>query len=241
MSGQLNLIIGPMFSGKTTELIRRYRRHKVAGRSCLFIKFDGDSRYEVEKVTTHDKITVDALKTDLLSKLDKEVNSYDVVCIDEVQFYSDAPFFLDHWATKGKIIDACGLNSTFERRPFKVVSKLIAQADNIIHLTAICEKTKNNAPFSKRIVKNKEEKLIGGKEFYRAVDRNTFFERSSNPQENLERDLRNLLSYFFFEGVINEQEMTHYSEVLDQQINSLDPEVGIMINFKALDAFIKKE
>lgn len=240
MTGQLNLIIGPMFSGKTTELIRRYRRHKVAGRNCIFIKFDGDTRYEIEKVVTHDKITVDAVKTDLLSKVDKQTKSFDVICIDEVQFYSDAPFFCDYWANEGKIVEVCGLNSTFDRRPFKSVSDLIAKADSIVHLTAICEKTKHDAPFSKRLIDNKEEKLIGGKDMYCAVDRVTYFGETVNKKEKLEKNLSRLIEYFLLEGVLCEEDFSELMLTLELQLDNLDFELSLIENFKILEDFIKK-
>ncbi|MCJ7637940.1 MAG: hypothetical protein MUO21_10665, partial [Nitrososphaeraceae archaeon] len=112
-NGQINLVIGSMFSEKTTNLIRRYNRYTIGGKKCLMIKYKNDTRYDSEMVVTHDNIKINAIVCEYLSEADKLINNYDVICIDEVQFYQDAYIFCDKWANEGKIIEACGLNGTF--------------------------------------------------------------------------------------------------------------------------------
>ena len=88
MQGKLNLIIGPMFSGKSTLLLTRYRRYKIAGKNCLLIKYAKDDRYESTEsmIVTHDKLSYRAVACIRLADLDQYINNFDVICIDEIQF-----------------------------------------------------------------------------------------------------------------------------------------------------------
>ena len=183
--GSLNLILGCMFSGKTSELIKRYNRYSIGGKKCLMIKYKNDTRYDNEMVVTHDNIKANAIICEFLYEADNLVQEYDVVCIDEVQFYKDAHIFCDKWAHENKIVEACGLNGTFNRTPFKIISKLIPLAENISFYKAICKETGEDAVFSQLdIVLENENKgkteIIGGSEKYSASDRETFFQ-NKNP------------------------------------------------------------
>ncbi len=192
-NGQFNLIIGSMFSGKSTELIRRYNRYTIGGKKCLMIKYKNDTRYDSEMVVTHDNIKINAIVCEFLSEADKFVKSYDVVCVDEVQFYQDAYIFCDKWANDGKIVEACGLNGTFNRTPFEIISRLIPKSENITFLKAICKETGNDAVYSQLNTDttgmNKDtSELIGGSDKYSASDRETYFKYhpSNSLQEYLD-------------------------------------------------------
>ena len=180
----LNLLIGPMFSSKTTELIRQYNIHKAVGRKCLVIKYAADIRYSKLNVSSHDQWQLNAISANLLADVD--IQDYDVILVDEVQFFPDAAKYCELWANNKKIVYAVGLSGTYQRKPFAVISELLPLADNIMHLTAVCKKTKQPAAFTK--IKNippnintdngKQESqdiIIGGAELYEAVDRNTYF------------------------------------------------------------------
>lgn len=170
-SGKINLIIGPMYSGKTSELIRRYKRYKIANKKCILVKFQEDNRYDLNKVITHDKIGFDAIKTSKLQDIQNLILAYDVICIDEVQFYPDSSNMCNMWANNGKIIEACGLNGDYNRKPFSQISNLIPLVDSLIHLTAIDKKNGLDAPFTIRLTNSNEQKLIGGSEIYEVVSR----------------------------------------------------------------------
>ena len=170
-TGKLNLIIGPMYSGKTSELIRRYRRYNIGGKKCLLIKYFEDDRYNKNKVVTHDNLKCEAINTNELSQLDDQVKKYDVICIDEIQFYPDSAFFCDKWANQGLIIEACGLNGDFNRMPFEQISLLIPKVDNLLHLTAIDKQNGKEAPFTIRLTNDKQQKVIGGYDIYNVVSR----------------------------------------------------------------------
>ena len=173
MAGKLTLILGPMFSGKSSELIRYYKRYKIAGKKCLVIKYAGDDRYDETSVVTHDKVAIEALPASRLLDLEGTAKEYEVICIDEIQFFEDGSMS-DVWADEGKIVIVSGLNGTFQRRPWRVISELVPLADDIIHLKAVCKDNGEDAAFTHRTVGNNSEFMIGGSESYSAVDRKTF-------------------------------------------------------------------
>jgi thymidine kinase len=179
MQGKLNLIIGPMFSGKSTLLLSRYRRYKIAGKNCLLIKYAKDDRYDSNEATivTHDKISYRAIACLRLADLDQYINDFDVICIDEIQFYPDAAIYCDKWANRGKIIEVSGLSGDYKRKPFEQISLLIPLADDIEHVKAVCRASGLDAPFSKRISKEEEQEVIGGEDKYMAVSRGIFFDK----------------------------------------------------------------
>ena len=107
--GAIHLILGPMYSGKTSELVRRYRRYSVAGKKCLLVKHEHDTRYDEKMLCTHDSHKVDAQGCLRLSDLDFDHREYDVICIDEIQFYADNLEFTEKMANQGIIVEASGL------------------------------------------------------------------------------------------------------------------------------------
>jgi thymidine kinase len=195
-NGQLHLILGNMFSGKTSELLRRYRRYKISGKSCIMIKYKNDTRYDPNSVVTHDSIQITAISCTLLSEVDAYITPYDVICVDEVQFYKDAPIFCDKWANEGKIVEACGLSGSYNRTTFVTISNLIPKAESVVFLDAICVNTGNNGAFTKLIVDNVggSTELIGGADKYIPVDRLTYFGTARNYQKILLEELVELNS-----------------------------------------------
>ena len=173
-NGWIELICGPMFSGKTEELIRRLRRSLIAKKKVIIFKPYTDNRYSENKIVTHDNNQYDAIKCEKLQDIEKLINDYEVICIDEIQFYSDAAEYCDKWANNDKIIEVCGLNGDYKRESFEQISLLIPIVENITFLTAIDEKTGEEACFTKRIIDSKELQLIGGKETYIACSRDTY-------------------------------------------------------------------
>jgi len=175
--GSFELILGCMFSGKTSELINKYDRYCIGGKNCLMIKYKGDTRYSNHEVVTHNGIKLNAIICETLHDIEAKniLNQYQVICIDEIQFYKDAYIYCDKWANDGKIVIASGLNGTSERKQFEIISLLIPLADNIIFKQAITRENGNNASFSDSKVVKTCQKLIGGSDIYRAVDRVTYY------------------------------------------------------------------
>jgi thymidine kinase len=181
--GEIHLIIGPMYSGKTTELLRLYNRYYLAGKNCILVKHKDDNRYDPEYVVTHDKQKLKAICTKNLQDIitNKNIVGAEVICIDEIQFYEDAADICDLWANEGKIVIAAGLNGNYLREPFTQVSKLLAkiEMDHLIPLTAICTQTGKQASFTKRISNEKEVKVIGGSEKYISCSRQAYFSETN--------------------------------------------------------------
>jgi len=92
--GSIELIVGPMFSGKSTELQRRIRRHIIAKRDCIVIKYYKDTRYSDDKMATHDQQFLKAMAAAKLEPIFESLLEHDVIGIDEGQFFPDVIFFL---------------------------------------------------------------------------------------------------------------------------------------------------
>ena len=174
--GKVQAIFGPMFSGKSTELLRKIRRHKIASKRCLVINYIMDNRYSTEEVAaTHDKHFIEARKLQRLSELsDEEILSYDVIGIDEGQFFPDLVENCDRWADLGVTVIVAALDCTFEKKSFGNVPLLLAISENVKKLSAICKICNDKASFTKRLTQNKELNLIGGTETYMPVCRKCY-------------------------------------------------------------------
>lgn len=174
-TGKLHLIMGCMWSGKTSELINRYKRYSLGNKKCLMIKYKFDTRYTGEnKIISHDGVTVNSASCSMLYQLEDIVLEYDVICIDEIQFFKDGHIFSDKWANEGKIVEVCGLNGTSDRKPFDVISKLIPLVDKIKTFKAVCRETGKSAIYSHRFSDDVGDICIAGDDKYIALDRKTY-------------------------------------------------------------------
>lgn len=169
--GYLHAIVGCMFSGKSSSLIRHYRRHLVAKRKCLLIKYAGDTRYtDEEYIQTHDclfneKAVACFRLMDLEKKIDLE--PYEVLCIDEIQFYPDNIEFCQKLVGMDKVVIVSGLYADYLRNPFPRMPELIALSDRPEFLTAICHHCHlDNGTTSYRIGQEKDQIVIGGSDKY---------------------------------------------------------------------------
>ncbi|QDJ95080.1 thymidine kinase [Hypsugopox virus] len=172
--GKIELILGPMFSGKTSELGRRIRRHKIAKRDCVIIKYDKDTRYGKD-VFTHDGIAMSAMFTSKLNDLCLDFINFSVIGIDEGQFFTDIVEFCERMANLGKIVIVAALDGTYQRLPFGNILNLIPIAEEVIKLSSVCTICGESASFSKRISNETEIEVIGGEDKYIATCRNCFF------------------------------------------------------------------
>jgi len=174
MKGNLELIIGPMFSGKTSELIRRYSRNIIAEKKSLVIRYSEDNRYSLTNIVTHNGIHVEAVSCQKLSEL--ELDEYiEILFIDEIQFYPDAYEFCLEQINNGINLIITGLNGTFDRIPFSNVSKLISLATDITFCKSICHYCKKDIGcYSKRISAERDNIVIGGTDKYRAACKDCF-------------------------------------------------------------------
>ncbi len=170
--GVIEVIIGPMFSGKTTELNRRLRRYEIAKKKVFRIRYKNDN---VE--TTHDKIEKTGVKTTKLMDLKNKVLNYDVIGIDEAQFFSDLIEFAEYCTLNGIRVIIAGCDADFERKPFGKILELIPKAEYVQKLQAVCVYCGVNAGFSLRITNATEQELMGA-EHYKAVCRTCYHEKT---------------------------------------------------------------
>lgn len=180
--GYISLIIGCMFSQKTTELLRRIRRYKSIGYKVLVVNFIGDTRYGEECIASHDKEVEKAACADKLKSIDHLVRSgdYNVIAIDEGQFFTDLHEYVSKWADELDIhIVISGLDGTSERESFGDMLRLIPHAEEVERLNAFCAVCRDGtiATFSKyfgEAPKDENGVAIGGAESYRPVCRKHF-------------------------------------------------------------------
>ena len=178
-SGQIQLIMGPMFSGKTTELLRRIRRYTIAKRECVVIKYVGDTRYSDDCAATHDQFTHKAISTNKLFDVLSSVENADVVGIDEGQFYPDLVEFSERMANEGKIVVVAALDGTFQRKAFGQVLSLIPLCERLNKLSAVCMICQRSAAFTSRLGTETAIQLIGGTDQYISTCRKCFSLHSS--------------------------------------------------------------
>lgn len=186
-SGSIELIIGPMFSGKTTELLRRIKRHSLAKRKCIVIKYKNDVRYSVDKLSTHDLSMMDAISCKKLEEAIPYISDANVIGIDEGQFYPDLLSFCETQANAGKIVIVSALDATFERKRFNDVVDLIPMCESVVKLNAVCTKCGGIASFTHRTIANKSVELIGGADLYTSLCRKCFLEMEERNKEEFKK------------------------------------------------------
>ncbi|MES1910906.1 MAG: hypothetical protein MHM6MM_003426 [Cercozoa sp. M6MM] len=192
--GEIQLITGPMFSGKSTELFRRLKRYEIACKKVLLVKYARDTRYSASAAATHDQQTFPAIGLVKLEELMdnaeylKQVKECDVVGIDEGQFFPDVVTVAERLANLGKIVVISLLNGTFRREGFETALGLFAIAESITSLRAVCMVCYNEGAFSKRLAASNEVELIGGTDAYASVCRRCYFASSSKPLPSQEME-----------------------------------------------------
>ena len=171
MSGRIELVLGPMFAGKSTELLRRMRRYSIHKRVAV-VKPRVDTRYDAIRVSTHDDVRADARALDTLAEMLACVDEFDVVLVDEGQFFPDLADAADQLANAGKIVVVSALSGDFLRRPFPQVALLISLAEHVETITAVCA-CGEDAPFSARrgAADGDQVVKVGGAETYAACCR----------------------------------------------------------------------
>lgn len=179
MTGRLELIMGCMYSGKSTELLRRIRLYKMLNQNVMVVKPSLDDRYNTLKVCSHDMDEESAVVTETLSAISHtmEYQRASVICIDEGQFFDDiAAFVKSSVEDDGKQVIVACLDGTFDRKPFRNIVSLISYADDYVKLKALCSRCEDGTPacFSKRLTTDTSERLVGGLEMYTCVCRKHF-------------------------------------------------------------------
>ena len=189
--GRLEVITGPMFSGKSEELIRRLKRARIARQRVACFKPDIDLRYHRTAIAshsaqTHEAVTV-ANTSHLRTALYPQIPEIDVVGIDEAQFFDDAIVqFALELVHLGKRVVIAGLDTTFTGDPFGPIPDLMAVSDEVTKLSAVCMVCGAPAIHTQRISKNRELVVVGAAGVYEARCRVCFRPYLEAQEEQLE-------------------------------------------------------
>tara|TARA_Y100001970_G_scaffold105451_1_gene132121 strand:+ start:351 stop:941 length:591 start_codon:yes stop_codon:yes gene_type:complete len=181
--GSIEVICGSMFSGKTEELIRRLKRAKIANQKIQIFKPSLDSRNN-EYIESHDKNRIKSLTVKTSYDVYDIGKDFDVIGIDEVQFFDDEIVSVcNSLANNGVRVIAAGLDMDYLGNPFGPMPNLMAIAEYVTKVHAICSKTGNIANYSYR--KNKKDSiiLIGEKDEYEALSREIFYEKMNSKKK----------------------------------------------------------
>lgn len=176
--GSIEVIVGSMFSGKTEELMRRLRRAVIARQRVQVFKPLIDTRYSQGDVVSHDRNTLEATavarpETILLLSSDAQV-----VGIDEGQFFDTSLVDIClQMADNGIRVVVSGLDMDYERKPFGCMPRLMAVADRVLKVHAICVSCGAPALYSYRLVSDQEQVLVGTKAEYEPLCRNCYLKR----------------------------------------------------------------
>jgi thymidine kinase len=165
--GWLEVVCGCMFSGKTEELIRRLKRAKIANMKVEIFKPAADTRYDKERIVSHDENFIHSTPVASSDEILKNIDGIEVVGIDEAQFFDDNVVNVCHQlAARGVRVIVAGLDMDYLGRPFGPMPQLLAQAEYITKVHAICVRCGNLASYSFRKTENTETVLLGEKQHY---------------------------------------------------------------------------
>lgn len=173
--GWVEVICGSMFSGKTEELIRRLRRAKFANQELLLFKPKIDRRYSEENVVSHNGISFEAIQIDSSKEILEHWKKERIVAIDEAQFFDmDVVKVVNQLASKGVRVVCAGLDMDYQGNPFGPIPNLLASAEYVTKVHAICMSCGNLAQFSHRKSKEKEQVLVGAVDEYEPLCRSCY-------------------------------------------------------------------
>lgn len=174
-AGWIEVICGGMFSGKTEELIRRARRAHIAGQQIVIVKPAIDNRYSESMVVSHDETSLPGIIVNTADQIVLLTSSARVVCIDEAQFFDDRIVEVANTlANNGKRVIVAGLDMDYLGQPFGPMPQLLAIAEYVTKLHAICSESGMIAHFSQRVVDNSDRVLVGEKDAYEPRSRQCF-------------------------------------------------------------------
>jgi len=178
-SSYLELIIGPMFSGKTSFLIEIYKQCKFCNIDVTVINHSIDNRYDDNLLSTHDKKMIPCVKTNTLKEIwntnENKIIESNVILINEGQFFDDLFEIVFDMLKYEKKIYVCGLDGDFEHKKFGQILDLIPLCDKVTKLTSLCSICKNGnlGIFTKRVTCEREQTVVGS-DNYNPVCRNCY-------------------------------------------------------------------
>lgn len=166
-SGWIEVVCGSMFSGKTEELIRRVKRAKIANQKVLIFKPKRDIRYGTDVVVSHDENKYESIPVESSLEILQHIGDANVIGIDEAQFFdADLPAVCQKIAIRGSRVIIAGLDMDFRGVPFGPMPNLLAVAEYITKVHAICPHCGNLATHSYRLSQETETVVLGEKDKY---------------------------------------------------------------------------
>ena len=178
--GWIEVVCGSMFSGKTEELIRRLNRARIARQKVEIYKPAIDVRYDEIQVVSHDANTITSTPIQNASQILLYANDADVVGIDEAQFFDEQILEVcNQLADKGVRVIVAGLDMDYLGRPFGPMPGLMAAAEFVTKVHAICMNCGELAQYSHRLVANSQQIMLGETDSYEPLCRSCFTEKMS--------------------------------------------------------------
>ena len=166
-SGWIEVICGSMFSGKTEELLRRLKRAKIANQNIEIFKPKTDVRYGTQEVVSHDENKILSIPVEKSTDIYQHIEEVNVIGVDEAQFMDDdLPGVCEKLALRGIRVIVAGLDMDFKGLPFGPMPALLAKAEYITKVHAICPHCGNLATHSYRLSDDKETVVLGEKDKY---------------------------------------------------------------------------
>ena len=180
-SGWIEVVCGSMFSGKTEELIRRVKRGRIAQQNVKIFKPKIDIRYHEKNVVSHDSSEVDSFPVETSEEILKHIFPEDeIIAIDEAQFFDEnLTEVCNQIANQGKRVIVAGLDMDFKGIPFGPMPKIMATAEYVTKVKAICVDCGNLAHHSHRLAEGENVVLLGEKKEYIPLCRSCFNKRES--------------------------------------------------------------
>jgi len=179
--GWIEVICGSMFSGKTEELIRRLKRAKFAKQKVEIFKPQIDTRYHEEHVVSHDENQIKSTPVPVASNIPLMADDCDVVGIDEAQFFDDEIVNVcNDLANRGIRVIVAGLDMDFKGKPFGPMPSLMATAEYVTKVHAVCTRTGNLAQYSFRKSPNDKLVLLGETDEYEPLSRAAYYKAMQN-------------------------------------------------------------
>ena len=174
-SGWIEVICGPMFSGKTEELIRRLIRAQIAKQKVTILKPSLDNRYSEDFIVSHNQRKIKSIAINNIKDIEKLSKNSDVVGIDEAQFFDTSLISIcKKLAKNGKRVVIAGLEKDYQAVPFGPMPQLLVDAEFVTKVNAICMQCGDPANFSQRITEEKNQVVIGEIDKYEARCRKCF-------------------------------------------------------------------
>ena len=183
----IDVICGPMFSGKTEELIRRLRRLQYANSKFLLVKPTIDDRYDKIKITSHNKTSIESIPIQVPGEIThwlSENPDVTTIAIDEVQFLSNDIVHICNDLDPNYNIIVAGLDMDYKGRPFEVMQLFLPLADHIKKLSAVCVKCGADAKMSHRLSDGRNIVDVGGAEKYEARCKKCWLGLTTHPQQS---------------------------------------------------------